>query len=79
MNVVEVVRGDVVEARHTVHIAVADADGRVVARAGNIDGLTYYRSSAMPLQALPIVEEGVTSRFGISLPELALCCASHEG
>jgi L-asparaginase II len=79
MNVVEVVRGDVVEARHTVHIAVADADGRVVARAGNIDGLTYYRSSAKPLQALPLVEEGVTSRFGISLPELALCCASHEG
>lgn len=67
------------EARHTVHVAVADAHGRVVARAGNGDGLTYYRSAAKPFQALPLVEEGIVRRFGISLPELALCCASHEG
>ena len=67
------------EARHTVHVAVADAHGRVVARTGNGDGLTYYRSAAKPFQALPLVEEGVVRRFGISLPELALCCASHEG
>ena len=79
MSVVEVLRGDVVEARHTVHVAVADAHGRVVARAGNGNGLTYYRSAAKPFQALPLVEEGVVRRFGISLPELALCCASHEG
>jgi len=68
-----------VEARHTVHVAVADAHGRVVARAGNGNGLTYYRSAAKPFQALPLVEEGIVRRFGISLPELALCCASHEG
>ncbi len=67
------------EARHTVHVAVADTHGRVVARAGNGDGLTYYRSAAKPFQALPLVEEGIVRRFGISLPELALCCASHEG
>jgi L-asparaginase II len=79
MSVVEVLRGDVVEARHTVHVAVADAHGRVVARAGNGNGLTYYRSAAKPFQALPLVEEGIVRRFGISLPELALCCASHEG
>ena len=79
MSVVEVLRGDVVEARHTVHVAVADTHGRVVARAGNGNGLTYYRSAAKPFQALPLVEEGIVRRFGISLPELALCCASHEG
>ena len=79
MSAVEVLRGDVVEARHTVHVAVADAHGRVVARAGNGNGLTYYRSAAKPFQALPLVEEGIVRRFGISLPELALCCASHEG
>ena len=79
MSAVEVLRGDVVEARHAVHIAVADADGRVVARSGKGAGLTYFRSAAKPFQALPLVEEGVVSRFGISLQELALCCASHEG
>ena len=79
MSAVEVLRGDIVEARHTVHVAVADTHGRVVARAGNGNGLTYYRSAAKPFQALPLVEEGIVRRFGISLPELALCCASHEG
>ena len=34
------------EARHTVHVVVADAHGRVVAKAGNGAGLTYYRSAA---------------------------------
>ena len=76
MNVVEVVRGDVVEARHTVHIAVADADGRVVARAGNIDGLTYYRSSAKPLQALPLVEEGDKQIRNLSSGTCSLLCVT---
>lgn len=79
MNVVEVLRANVVEARHRVHIAIANADGEMVARTGRTNALTYYRSAAKPFQALPLVEEGVTGRLGISLSELALCCASHEG
>ena len=79
MNVVEVLRAGVVEARHRVHIAIANADGEMIARTGKTNALTYYRSAAKPFQALPLVEEGVTSRLGISLSELALCCASHEG
>jgi len=79
MNVVEVLRAGIVEAQHRVHIAIMDADGEMVASTGKTNTLTYYRSAAKPFQALPLVEEGVTSRLGISLPELALCCASHEG
>ena len=79
MGVVEVVRGGVVEARHSVHVAVADSDSALVASLGDVEGLTFYRSAAKPLQALPLVEEGVVERFGLSDAELALCCASHEG
>src|SRR6185436_8445890 len=51
---IDVLRGDVVEARHRVH-AVAVSDGDVVASAGNPSLFTLFRSSAKPLQALPIV------------------------
>jgi len=76
---VEVVRGGTVESRHRVHAVVADADGRPVAAIGDPKTLTFHRSAAKPLQALPLVEEGVAERFGFSQAELALCCASHEG
>jgi len=37
--------------------------------------VTFFRSSAKPLQAIPLVEEGVLERFGITEEELA--CGPH--
>ncbi|MGB1779305.1 MAG: asparaginase [Longimicrobiales bacterium] len=79
MSMVEVVRGDIVESRHRVHVAVVTADGDIIASVGDIDQYTYYRSAAKPMQALPLVEERVVERLGLTVEELALCCASHEG
>ncbi|NNL30249.1 MAG: asparaginase, partial [Gemmatimonadetes bacterium] len=79
MSDVEVVRGGVVESRHSVHVAVVNADGALVAALGDPSALTYYRSAAKPMQALPLVEEGIADRFGLTSEEVALCCASHEG
>ena len=70
--VVAVVRGDVVEARHRVH-AVAVHEGRVVEAAGDPELLTYFRSSAKPLQALPLVR----LRPDLDDTEIAIACASH--
>src|SRR6266581_7253005 len=75
---VEQVRGGVVEAVHAVHAAVVDARGELVARAGDPDLLTFWRSAAKPIQALPLVEDGVTDRFSFTSEELALVCASHS-
>jgi L-asparaginase II len=75
---VEQVRGGVVEAVHEVHVAVVDATGRVVARAGDPQLVTFWRSAAKPFQALPLVEDGVVERFGLTVEELALACASHS-
>jgi L-asparaginase II len=69
----------VVESRHGVQIAVCDARGTVVASHGKATAITYYRSAAKPMQALPLVEEGVATKLGLTADELALCCASHEG
>jgi L-asparaginase II len=69
---VEVVRGDVVEAWHRAH-AVALAGGEIVASAGNPYLLTLFRSSAKPLQALLVAR----ARPELEDAELAIACASH--
>jgi L-asparaginase II len=79
VNAVEVVRGGVVESRHRVSVVVSDERGTTVAAIGEADAMTFFRSAAKPMQALPLVEEGVHERFGLSSEEVALCCASHEG
>jgi L-asparaginase II len=78
-NTVEVLRGTTVESQHRVHVAVMDADGRLRAFSGEPDLVTYFRSAAKPLQALPILDDGAYDRFGLTLQELALCCGSHSG
>lgn len=70
--VVEVRRGDVVEARHRVH-AVAVSDGQVVHSCGDAEFSTLFRSSAKPLQALPVVR----ALPDLDDDEIATACASH--
>ena len=75
---VESHRGSVLESRHTVHVAVVDGAGRLVASAGDPDYQTFWRSAAKPFQAWPLVEDGVVERFGLTRQDLALACASHS-
>src|SRR5256885_4535871 len=75
---VESWRGSIVESRHRVHVAIVDAAGRLVARAGDPDYATFWRSAAKPFQALPLVADGVADRFGLGSEELAIACASHS-
>src|SRR5438270_7209647 len=65
-------RGAVVEAVHLVH-AVAVRDGAVVASAGEAGLACYFRSSAKPLQALPLAR----AREDLDDCDLAIASASH--
>jgi L-asparaginase II len=65
-------RGEVVEAWHRVH-AVAVRDGRTLFAAGDPTLVTYLRSSAKPIQALPLVR----ARPDLDDAEIAIACASH--
>lgn len=69
---VAVRRGDTVEAQHVVH-AVAVRDGAVVAEAGDGGLVTFMRSAAKPLQALPVAR----ARPDLDDRELAIASASH--
>lgn len=66
-------RGEVVEARHRVH-AVAVRGGRVVKVAGDSGLMCFFRSSAKPFQALPLVR----ARHDLAEAEIAIACASHR-
>jgi L-asparaginase II len=77
--VIEVRRGDIVESQHHVHIAVVDGHGRLRAHAGDPARVAFARSAIKPMQAVPLIEDGVAERFSFDESELALCCASHNG
>lgn len=76
---VEVTRGGLLESVHWGHIAVCDASGALRAFVGDPQLLIYWRSSAKPLQALPVIQSGAADRFGLTPAEIAICCGSHFG
>ncbi|HST26069.1 MAG TPA: asparaginase [Gaiellaceae bacterium] len=66
-------RGGTVESLHRVH-AVAVRDGEVVASAGDPQLVTFFRSSAKPLQALLLAR----ARPDLDDRVIAIACASHR-
>ena len=76
---IELTRGRIVESLHSGSIAVVDANGVLLASHGDPHKVAFLRSSAKPFQALPFVERGGVEHFGLTLRELSLACASHEG
>jgi L-asparaginase II len=76
---VEVTRGGRVESAHRGAIAVVDAAGNLIAHVGEVDLVSYLRSSAKPFQLRPLVESGAADRFGFTAAELAVIAGSHSG
>lgn len=76
---VRFLRGDTVESVHRVSVAVTDAHGREVGSFGDPGFVTFLRSAAKPLQAIPLVETGAAGRFGFTARELAIIAGSHSG
>jgi L-asparaginase II len=77
--VFELTRGEVVESIHYGSVAVVDAQGNLFAWYGDPQAVSFLRSSAKPLQALPFIEHGGQAAFGLTLREISLVCASHSG
>ena len=73
---VRVVRSGFEEAVHLGSVAVSDADGRLLAGAGDPRGVTFARSSMKPLQAA--VSFTLTGEE-LDDEEVAVMCASHNG
>jgi L-asparaginase II len=76
---VEVRRGQIVEARHRGAIVAVEPDGRALACFGDDSLITPTRSAIKPIQAIPLITSGAADRFQITSRELAVICASHDG
>jgi L-asparaginase II len=72
-------RGGVTECVHFGAVAVVDAQGTLLARAGSPSLLTFTRSTLKPLQALPFIEGGGAEHFKLESAQIAMLCASHNG
>ena len=67
-----------IENRHLGWLIVANCQGHVLySTPGALDVATFFRSSAKPFQAFPLVSRGFY--HALSVQELALACASHVG
>jgi L-asparaginase II len=76
---VEHTRGPLAEIVHAGAIAVVNAQGAVLASAGDPHAMAFTRSTLKPFQALPFLQASGVQHFGFSAEQTALLCASHNG
>jgi L-asparaginase II len=76
---IELFRGGTLECTHFGAVAVADAQGKLLAQAGDAHWLTFTRSTLKAMQALPFVRAGGPQLFGFTRENVAMMCASHSG
>jgi L-asparaginase II len=74
---VRLLRGGAVESIHRGSYVLCEGE-RILEAVGDVDRPVFYRSTAKPFQALPIVTSGAADRFGLGAPELAVAAGSHN-
>ena len=72
-------RGGTVESLHRACAALAGPDGEIVERWGDPSMVTFWRSSAKPLQAQAWLADGTVEHWGWGAEQLAIMSASHDG
>ena len=76
---IELTRGQTLENQHFGAIAVVNAQGRLLASAGDPHRVVFTRSTLKPFQALPFMQAGGPGHFGLTSEQVAMLCASHSG
>ena len=79
VKLVEVIRAGVIESIHRGDLAVVDCNGDMLYSLGDVERITFFRSTAKPLQALAALECGIAGKFGLDLKEIAIIMSSHIG
>ena len=77
--VVEGTRGASIESVHLVDVALVDNTGNLVEGWGESSRPTLPRSALKPIQATPLITEGVADSESLTAQQLAVACSSHNG
>jgi L-asparaginase II len=78
-STIDVYRGELIESRHHVSVAVMRADGVLTGSSGDPELTAFWRSCAKPFQGIPMIVDGAAEAWGFGSDALALACASHNG
>jgi L-asparaginase II len=79
VHLATVTRGGEPDSVHFGMACIVDADGRVIWSLGDAAARAFFRSSAKPLQALPVIDSGAADALGLDDSDLAVICGSHSG
>ena len=71
----KITRGNNIETLHNGWICVLDRNKRVIYKKGNVNDYSFLRSTAKPIQAIPLIENDIK----VTQKELAIICGSHSG
>lgn len=75
---VEEYRGDLLECVHRGYICCVDEHGQVLYSIGDPNFVTYMRSSAKPIQAIPLIKRGLDKKYNLSNKEITVMTGSHR-
>lgn len=70
-------RAGIMESAHSGHISIVNDKGEVYASAGDPHFVTFTRSAAKPLQAIPGIRGGIVEHYRLGQKEVAIMTASH--
>ncbi len=76
---VEEYRGEVLENVHNGRICITDSEGNIVGSVGDVEQMTYFRSSSKPIQMLPVLVRGLDRKYNLSDREITILAGSHAG
>jgi L-asparaginase II len=75
---VEEYRGDLLECVHRGYICCVNEYGEIVYSVGDPEFVTYMRSSAKPIQAIPLIKRGLEKKYNLSDKEITVMTGSHR-
>jgi len=75
---VEEYRGELLECVHRGYVCCVNEDGRVIYSIGDPEFVTYMRSSAKPIQAIPLIKRGIDIKYNLSDKEITVMTGSHR-
>lgn len=75
---VEEYRGGILECTHRGHICIVDKTGKVVHSIGDENYLSFLRSSAKPIQLIPLIKNKIDEKYGLTDREITVMAGSHR-
>lgn len=76
---IKIYRGSLIENINRGDIAIVNQEGISTHSVGDFNKVTYWRSAAKPIQALPVIYSGAYHKYNFTEPEIAILTSSHNG